>query len=85
MGARAVLVLDAEAQPFALMKEVQTAQGYQSASTPLLHFGLGASASYSSLEVRWPSGAVTSLPGGPAGRLLHIEEGRGLVSSEELR
>ena len=85
MGARVVLVLGEGAQAFALMKEVQTSQGYQSASSPWLSFGLGQHAAYQSLEVRWPSGAVTRLPGGPAGRRLQVDEAAGLVSSEELR
>jgi len=69
---------------FALLAETQTSRGYQSASSPWLHFGLGASGSYSLLRVLWPSGGVEELPAGEGGRRLTIREGEGIVASEEL-
>lgn len=68
----------------ALLREVQTAVGYQSASTPWLHFGLGDATTYDAIYVRWPSGRVLELPAGPSDRRLWIEEGRGLVREEKL-
>jgi hypothetical protein len=69
-------------QPF--VAEVQTTCGYQSASTPWLHFGLGSASRYAELVVEWPSGRVERLPGGAADRRLTIREGRGIVREEPL-
>lgn len=82
MGTRVVLVVGEGTQEFALRREVQTCQGYQSASSSSLHFGLGSAESYGQLRIQWPSGKVTELPSGPADRTLHIEEGRGIVREE---
>ncbi len=82
MGARVVVVIDQGAGEFALIKELQTCQGYQSSSSPVLHFGLGQVESYKSLKVIWPSGEVTELPAGPADRTLHITEGKGITKQE---
>lgn len=81
-GARVMVVLGGDSESHALMKEVQTAQGYQSASSSTLHFGLGELTEYRSIRVLWPSGAVLELPAGPADRTLHIQEGRGIVKEE---
>lgn len=83
-GARVVCVVGAGKEEFALLAEVRTAAGYQSASDPAVHLGLGTSARYSALRVLWPSGRVTELPGGQADRRLVIVEGEGLVSSRPL-
>jgi hypothetical protein len=87
MGARAVVVPEVgdPAREHALLGEVQTASGYQSASSPLLHFGLGAARRYASIRILWPSGRVEELPAGPADRRLTVREGEGVVASEELR
>jgi len=69
----------------ALGAQVHTAVGYQSASSPWISFGLGQVRSYASIELHWPSGRVERLPGGAAERRLVIEEGRGILSSVELR
>jgi len=68
-------------EPFALLGEVQTARGYQSASSPWLSFGLGGRA-VESIRVLWPSGRVEDLPGGPGGRRLVVREGEGIVREE---
>lgn len=81
-GTRVQLIVGTEAEPYALAKEVQTCQGYQSASTSTLHFGLGESTEYQGIRVLWPSGEVLELPGGPANRTLFIEEGKGITRSE---
>jgi enediyne biosynthesis protein E4 len=83
-GARAVLVATGPAGPFAQTAEVQTSCGYQSASTPWLHFGLGDATRFDELRVLWPSGRVEVLPGGTAGRRLWLREGEGLVREEAL-
>jgi hypothetical protein len=84
-GARAFLVVGSGTGEFTLVRELQTSQGYQSASSPALHFGLGAATRYEHLAVRWPSGALTELPAGSADRALWIEEGRGIVREESLK
>jgi len=87
MGTR-VVVVPAVSDPkdeHALLGKVETAVGYQSASTPWLHFGFGAADSYTMLRVLWPSGKVEELGPGRAGRRLTIREGQGIVSEEELK
>jgi hypothetical protein len=87
-GARIVVVpkwpadLPASEQ-FAVLGEVQTASGYQSASSPWPSFGLGTATEYSQIQVLWPSGTVDVLPEGAGGRRLFVREGEGLVKAEE--
>ena len=65
-GARVTVVVGEGPDAFALLQERYTTQGYQSASSPRLHFGLGGAERYAAVRVQWPSGRVTELPGGPA-------------------
>jgi enediyne biosynthesis protein E4 len=67
-----------------LVREVGTAAGYQSASSPWLDFGLGRSATYDAIVVRWPSGREESLAGGATRRRVWIREGEGIVREEAL-
>jgi hypothetical protein len=88
MGTRVIAVLAAEGggeEPVRLVREVQTAVGFQSASTSWLHFGLGSAQRYESLEIRWPSGRVETLAGGAANRTLIVREGEGQVGEEAWR
>jgi len=84
-GAKAIVVVGTGADEHALLGEVQTAAGFQSASTPWLHFGLGTSKRYEKLIVRWPSGRVEELPGGEAGARITVCEGLGVVAREAFR
>jgi hypothetical protein len=43
-----------------------------------LHFGLGA-AENADFEIRWPSGARETLRKVPAGRLILVREGSGII------
>ncbi len=52
---------------------------YQSAHDPRLHFGLGSRDHADSVEVRWPSGAVTKLGKLQSDQIITIKEGEGLV------
>jgi enediyne biosynthesis protein E4 len=52
---------------------------YQSAQDPRLHFGLNQHASVDSIEIRWPSGAVTTLGKLKSDQIIAIKEGEGLV------
>ena len=83
-GARCVLVIGEGAREHALLRETFTAAGYQSASSPWLHFGLGDAQTYSSLRISWPSGATEELSGGRAGRRLWVREGAGVIKEESL-
>lgn len=85
LGARVIVVAGSGDKEAAWLAEVETAVGYQSASTPWLHFGLGAHREYTHVRVQWPSGRVDDLPRGAADRRLVVREGQGLVSSEAFR
>ncbi|MEY2747893.1 MAG: hypothetical protein RL112_2935 [Planctomycetota bacterium] len=84
-GASAVVVWREGGAEQAAIASVRRASGYQSSSTPWLHYGLGKARSYERIVVLWPSGAVETLPGGPADRSLVVVEGRGVASSSEFR
>jgi enediyne biosynthesis protein E4 len=89
LGAKAILVPELPPgtppeQEFALLKEVATSVGYQSSSSPHLHFGTGALARYQALTVLWPSGRREELGAGAMGRRLFVREGQGIVRAEEL-
>jgi enediyne biosynthesis protein E4 len=86
-GARAVLTPLAEGgrpAAYGLVGEVETAVGYQSASSPWLSFGLGAAESYHALRILWPSGRIEELGPGAANRRLVIREGQGIVREQAL-
>ncbi len=85
MGARVALVLGAGDSEHGLLAEIETAVGFQSASSDWLHFGLGSQASYSAIRIAWPSGRVEQLSAGPAGRRIWIREGEGVVRAEAFR
>lgn len=85
MGARVVVVAGSGASEEAWISELQTASGYQSASSPWIHIGLGQRTSYAEIQVRWPSGRTERLPGGPADRRLIVREGQGVLASEAFR
>ena len=55
-------------------REVRAGESYLSSSDPRVHFGLGASTSIRSLEVRWPSGVVQKVEGVQPGRYQKIVE-----------
>ncbi len=52
---------------------------YQSAQDPRLHFGLGEHSTVDTIEILWPSGAVTKLAKIQANQIIAIEEGKGPV------
>jgi enediyne biosynthesis protein E4 len=62
----------------AQMLEVRSGGSYLSQSDLRLHFGLG-DAAQCSLEIRWPSGAVDSVPNAPVNKILRIVEGKGIA------
>ena len=57
--------------------EIQGAASYLSQNDSRVHVGLGDSARYERIEVRWPSGKWEQFPGGPANRIATLTEGGG--------
>jgi hypothetical protein len=53
---------------------VNTAAGYMSSSDRRAHFGLGESASASSVEIRWPSGILQTLTNVAGDRQVDVDE-----------
>ena len=84
MGTRVVVVVEVGGEEVGLLSEVGTAVGYQSASTPWLHFGLKDAQQFRTMIVQWPSGHIDRLPGGPAQRRLYVREGQGVFRKELL-
>lgn len=82
-GARVAVVLTGDSE--ALLGEVQSSSGYQSASSAPLHFGLGKAERYHGLKVFWPSGLMQEFPGGPADRMLVLTEGETQVVTREFQ
>ncbi len=64
--------------------EIQTACGYQSASSPWAFFGLGGEVEYTQLQIVWPSGAIEAIGPGRADRCLTVREGKGVIAEEKL-
>jgi len=85
MGTRVALVVGRGADEHGLLGEVETAAGFQSASSAWLHFGLGSEPGYQGVRIVWPSGRVEELPAGPADRRVWIREGAGIVRAEPFR
>jgi enediyne biosynthesis protein E4 len=62
-----------------LYNERKGGMSYQSAQDPRLHFGLGQCSTVDQIEIKWPSGELTSLKNLKSNQILAIEEGKGLV------
>ena len=61
-------------------RDVLAGSSYLSQNDLRLHFGLGAAREADVLEVRWPSGKTETLRGVPAGQIVTLEEGKGIVA-----
>jgi hypothetical protein len=57
-----------------LYNHVTVSVGFLSSSDPRVHFGLGSEKMASSIEIRWPSGAVQTLTNVAADRILKVVE-----------
>ena len=66
-------------------QEVQSQSSYYSVNDLRLHFGLGDRAQADELLVRWPNGLRERFEAVSANRVVHLEEGRGIVRSQRLR
>jgi hypothetical protein len=62
------------------IQEVLAQASFYSVNDRRLHFGLGA-AKTADLEIRWPNGRSDSFKDVPAGRLVTIREGEGIVAT----
>jgi hypothetical protein len=61
-------------------RDVLAGSSYLSQHDLRLHFGLGAATEADVLEVRWPSGKTETIRGVPAGQIITLQEGKGIVS-----
>jgi len=70
IGARIKVVTKGGSQ----FNHMSTASGYASSSAGPVHFGLGQNASANLVEIRWPSGAITTLRDVAGDRVLKVRE-----------
>jgi hypothetical protein len=59
------------------LRWVNPGSSYQCSNDPRAHFGLGGSAGYDRITVRWPDGTAETFRGGAADRLLTLRKGGG--------
>ena len=64
-------------------QEVHSQSSYYSVNDLRIHFGLGSESQADELTVRWPNGKRERLQDVPGDRVVYIEEGSGIVRSEE--
>jgi hypothetical protein len=64
---------------------VKTGSSYCSQSELPLTFGLGSSTSVKSIEITWPNGKVERLPGTAADQVVTVQEGKGIIRTEQIR
>ena len=81
IGARLKMVAGGMTQT----EEIHSGGGYLSQSDLRVHFGLGAATKIDSLEMRWPSGAVEVVKDLVADQFYAVLEGKGIVSSDQIR
>jgi len=60
-----------------LSGEVQSGSSYLSQNDSRLHFGLSDVAGYDRIEVKWPGGGMETFAGGPANKIVVLEQGKG--------
>jgi hypothetical protein len=64
-----------------IWNHVSVSTGFMSSSDKRVHFGLGDEKQISSIEIRWPRGAVQTLKDVAADRILKVEEDVGHASA----
>jgi hypothetical protein len=62
--------------------EVRSGGSYLSSNDHRLHFGLGAAIKIDRIEVEWPSGQKEAIDSVPAGKMLTIREGEGVIETK---
>jgi hypothetical protein len=65
--------------------EVHSGGSYLSQNDFRVHFGLGSARTIDIVEIRWPSGAVSQLKDLATDRFYAVLEGKGVVSTQEIR
>ena len=75
IGARVRLTTAATTQ----LREVRAGSSYLSQNDLRLHFGLGTAVRADNIDVLWPSGRTETLGAVPAGQIVTIAEGKGIV------
>jgi len=73
VGARVTLAAGIDTQ----IREVNIGNGFNSASTTDVHFGIGAADSIDTLEVRWPDGTAETFASPPVNGWYLLEKGSG--------
>jgi hypothetical protein len=63
--------------------EVRSGGSYLSQNDLRVHFGLGKAERVELLEIRWPSGSVEQLKNVAANQLVFVEEGKGMVRTQQ--
>jgi hypothetical protein len=74
IGARVLLTSRRGAETVSQMRDVTTQMGFRGQSDLSLHFGLGSADEALSLEIRWPSGQVSTLASVAADQILEVIE-----------
>ena len=59
------------------VRVIASSDSYQSAGSPVAHFGLGAAGAVDTFEVAWPDGTRETFPGGPADTRFELRKGQG--------
>lgn len=65
--------------------QIRSGGSYLSQSDFRVHFGLGSASQIESVEIHWPSGATDVLKNLAADQFYAVQEGKGVVPSEQIR
>jgi hypothetical protein len=65
--------------------EVRSGGSYLCSNDPRLHFGLGTATKAERIEIEWPSGQTDRIENAPAGNVLTVREGEGLIGIQPFR
>jgi len=80
IGTEVKVVAGSDAQS----KMLCSGSSYLSSSELVLTFGLASHQQADTIELRWPSGQVDHLSNVPAGQIITVKEGRGLIAAKPL-
>ncbi len=83
-GVGAWVGLERKGQP-TLFRRVKTDGSYLAANDLRVHFGLGTSATFDALTVRWPDGRLERWPGGSGDRVITLQKSRGRAVEDPIR
>jgi hypothetical protein len=63
-----------------LSRDINPGYSYLASNDPRAHFGLGSTASYDGIVVKWPDGSIEEFPGGTADQIVTLHRGQGTIS-----